>query len=124
MNQLGKMTLIYVDDEEINLILFREMFKTDFNIHTASSPADALEYLKEHEVDVVLTDHRMPVMTGIEFLKELQKMKPESKSKRLMISGYSPEGEIQDALQNQLLHGFMPKPWTYQQFKGFIASAS
>jgi CheY-like chemotaxis protein len=112
--------VIYVDDEEINLMLFREMFKNDFQIHTTTSPPDAIAYLKANRVDFILTDQLMPEMTGVEFLKELDADKTASSSKRVMISGYTQEGDIKEALENHLIDRFVPKPFTYNGLKEII----
>ena len=46
-----RLSLIYLDDEEINLILFKEMFKRDFDIYTTTSPHEAIDYVSKNEVD-------------------------------------------------------------------------
>ena len=55
----SKPAVIYLDDEEINLLLFKEMFKKDFEVFTTTYPEEALEYLKSHDVEYVFTDQRM-----------------------------------------------------------------
>lgn len=112
--------VIYVDDEEINLMLFREMFKNDFQIHTTSSPPDAIVYLKSNNVDFILTDQLMPEMTGVEFLRKLEADNTASNSKRVMISGYSQEGVIKEAIENKLIDKFVSKPFTYDDIKQII----
>lgn len=113
MSQNGKPNLIYLDDEEINLMFFREMFKNDFEIYTTTSPFDAIDYLKEHNVRFVLTDQLMPEMTGVEFLKELREKETATESKKVMISGYAKEGEISEAIETKLIDEFVSKPWSY-----------
>ena len=70
--------------------MFSEMFKNDFNIYTTTSPKDALVYLNDNLVDLVITDQLMPEMTGVEFLKGLDHSLPTLEAKRVMISGMSP----------------------------------
>lgn len=118
----SKLKLIYVDDEHINLLLFEKMFKNDFIVHTESSALSALEYIKQNEIDLVVTDQIMPVMTGLEFLAELQKIMPDNQIKRVMVSGYSPEEAVNEALENNLLHAFVSKPWRYQSLKDILLS--
>ena len=115
-----KPSIIYLDDEEINLILFKEMFKADFDIYTTTSPTEALEFLRENEVNFVLTDQLMPTMTGVEFLKELDELSVKYSPKRVMISGFTQEGEVNEALKNNLIHKFVSKPWTYQGLKDLL----
>ena len=114
--------LIYVDDEHINLLLFEKMFRNDFIVHTESSAMSALEYIQQNEIDLIVTDQIMPIMTGLEFLTELQKLKPDNQFKRVMVSGYSPEGPVNDALNSNLLHAFVSKPWRYQTLKDILLS--
>ncbi len=115
-----KTSIVYLDDEEINLVLFNEMFKRDFDIYTTTSPTEALEYLQHNEVDFVLTDQLMPVMTGVEFLKELDGIDLPSSTTRVMISGFTQEGEVNEALENKLIDKFVSKPWTYQGLKDLL----
>ena len=115
-----KPSIIYIDDDEINLILFRELFIEDFEINTYFSGLEALEYLKTTKVDYILTDQQMPVITGIEFLCELKKICPDQMPRRIMVSGtYKPE-EVKQALKNNLMDGFIAKPWTYNSLKKII----
>lgn len=120
MGENHKLTLIYLDDEEINLIMFNEMFKKDFNIFTTTSPDEALTFLKENKVDLIVTDQLMPIMTGVEFLREIKQLFPETHAKRIMISGYTREGEIEEALEDELLDEFVSKPWKYDELRRIL----
>ena len=115
-----KPSVIYVDDEKINLFLFKEMFKNDYEIHTVESAVEALTYLKDHKVDLVVTDHMMPVMTGLDFLKKLQEKYPANYPKRVMLSGFIKENEVEKALQDHIMHRFVKKPWTYDKLKPIL----
>ncbi|MGZ3442444.1 MAG: response regulator, partial [Polyangia bacterium] len=66
---LSAFPVLVVDDEPDNLDAFRFNFKRVFQIHTAGSGDEALALLKDHDVAVIVTDQRMPKMTGLEFLK-------------------------------------------------------
>ncbi|WP_462251367.1 response regulator [Ekhidna sp.] len=118
-----KPSLIYLDDEEINLILFREMFKKDFDIFTTTSPNDAIAYVKSHALDYILTDQLMPVMTGVEYLKELKELGVSDDSMKVIISGFTQEGEVDEALETKLIDSFVSKPWSYQNLKDLLLSS-
>lgn len=118
----NKPLVIYLDDEEINLLLFKEMFKKDFDVFTTTYPEEALEYLKSNDVDYVFTDQRMPIMTGVEFLRELEDMEGVAAPKKVMISGYAAEGEVSEAIEQNLIDRFVDKPWTYQGLKEVISA--
>ena len=118
----SKPAVIYLDDEEINLLLFKEMFKKDFEVFTTTYPEEALEYLKSHDVEFVFTDQRMPIMSGVEFLREMEEMKITTAPKKVMISGYAAEGEVSEAIATNLIDCFVDKPWTYQGLKEVIST--
>ncbi|SNT40044.1 Response regulator receiver domain-containing protein [Ekhidna lutea] len=118
----SKPSLIYLDDEEINLILFREMFKNDFDIFTTTSPHDAIDYVKSNNLDFILTDQLMPIMTGVEFLKELRDGEVAPDSMKVIISGFTQEGEVDSALETKLIDSFVSKPWSYQNLKELLLS--
>ena len=115
-----KPSLIYLDDEEINLILFKEMFKKDFDITTTTSPTDAIDYVKKNSLDYILTDQLMPVMTGVEYLKELKRLEISDNSMKVIISGFTQEGEVDEALETKLIDHFVSKPWSYQNLKELL----
>ena len=115
----SKSKVVYLDDEDINLLLFKEMFKRDFEVFTTTFPEEALEYVKSNEVEFVFTDQRMPLMSGVEFLKAMEEMGISS-SKKVMISGYAAEGEVSEAIQKNLIECFIDKPWTYEGVKTAI----
>ena len=115
-----RLSLIYLDDEEINLILFKEMFKKDFDIYTTTSPHEAIDYVVNNDLDFILTDQLMPVMTGVEFLRELQGMEYNSDPKKIIISGYTKEGEVSEAIEQKMIDKFVSKPWSYDKLKDLL----
>ncbi|NQZ77519.1 MAG: response regulator [Ekhidna sp.] len=114
--------VIYLDDEEINLLLFKEMFKKDFDVFTTTYPEEALNYVKNNDVEFVFTDQRMPIMSGVEFLKELETIDMTASPKKVMISGYAAEGEVSEAIQTNLIDRFVDKPWTYQGLREVMSA--
>ncbi|WP_420316167.1 response regulator [Ekhidna sp.] len=119
---MQKPVVIYLDDEEINLLLFKEMFKKDFDVFTTTYPEEALDYLKNNDVEYVFTDQRMPLMSGVEFLKEMELMNITTAPKKVMISGYAAEGEVSEAIEKRLIDRFIDKPWTYDGLKTVISA--
>ena len=67
-----KLKVLYVDDEVHNLTSFKATYRRDFDIYFAESAKEGLKVLEENEIHIVLSDQRMPVMTGVEFLKILK----------------------------------------------------
>ncbi len=102
--------VLYVDDEEINLINFREAIEDEFEIFTAISGEQALEVLaKEGEMALVVSDQRMPGMTGIELLTLIKDKYPESV--RMIISAYTEIGELIEAINKAEVYRYYVKPW-------------
>lgn len=115
-----KYSILYIDDEESNLRVFRNTFRRDFNIYTATSADEGIEMLNQHPVDVLITDQRMPGKTGLELLREIHDMFPEIPPHRLMISGYAAPDEINKAYQDYGLFRFISKPWEADKLKQVI----
>ncbi len=74
----NKDTVLYIDDEFINLDVFEVAFENYYNVITVKSGEEALKILKENEIGVVITDQRMPDMSGIEFIETAKKKYPET----------------------------------------------
>lgn len=64
-----KVKILYLDDEELNLVAFKAIFRREYEVFTTTSPQEAVAYLNENEVQVILSDQKMPDISGVEFLK-------------------------------------------------------
>ncbi len=106
-----KTKILYIDDEEKNLILFKNSFRREFEIVTANSAQKGIELIEQFDFDVIITDQRMPEMTGVEFLKEVQKRFSRVPPSRLIISGYSDQEAIDEAFDKYQLYKLIQKPW-------------
>lgn len=115
------MKILYVDDEPHNLKAFKANFRRDFTLFTAESGAEGLEIFKNEDLNLILTDQRMPNMTGIEFLVEVQKINPEPM--RILITGYSDINAVIDAINRGQVYRYLNKPWHYEDLKATILSA-
>ena len=115
-----KISILYIDDEDINLRLFKSTFRREFDIHTIGSAVEALKFLKKNKVDIVITDQQMPEMTGVELLKEIYNRYPEIPPARLMVSGYSATEAINEAYSKYNLHKLITKPWEINDVRQII----
>ena len=105
--------MLVVDDEPDNLDVFRLNFEDDFVIHTAASGEEALTRLEEtHEVDVVVADLRMPGMNGLDLLETCRQRWPHRG--RVLLTAHTNEDLLVDAINRQVLHRFISKPWEYK----------
>ncbi|MDA3866588.1 MAG: response regulator [Salinivirgaceae bacterium] len=115
--------VLYVDDEPSNLRIFKDTFRRDFKVFIANSGHEALEMLKEELVDVVITDQRMPGMTGVELLRAINSQFNDIPPNRLILSGFSEDSDIKEAFEKYRLSKFIPKPWDYEELKQIIIDA-
>jgi diguanylate cyclase (GGDEF)-like protein/PAS domain S-box-containing protein len=115
-------TLLLVDDEENILASLKRLLRRDgYHIVTANSAAEGLQRLAEHEVDVIVSDQRMPGMTGVEFLHRAKALYPATV--RLVLSGYTELQSIIDAVNEGAIYKFLTKPWDDQRLRAHIAEA-
>lgn len=116
-----KITVLYVDDEQHNLISFKATFRLKFNIITCISGEEALKALKEHQVQVIITDQRMPEMTGVEFLETVLEDFPEPI--RILLTGYADINAVVDAINKGKIYKYLTKPWDVKDLEETIESA-
>jgi len=120
---MGKKTILYIDDEEINLRLFKATFRRDYDILIAKTASEGLEIISKSSVDLIITDQRMPEVTGVEFLAMVQKIYPQIPPGRLIISGYSDPEDIALAYKEYQLYKFISKPWDQNELQEIINKA-
>ena len=110
LNRRRERTLLLVDDEPNIVSALRRLFRREgYRIVTASSGAEGLQRMAEYEVDVVLSDQRMPGMTGVEFLRRAKELYPNTV--RMVLSGYTELQSITDAVNEGAIYRFLTKPW-------------
>jgi len=115
-------TLLLVDDEEHILSSLRRLLRRDgYRILTATSAADALLQLAGGEVDVIISDQRMPQMTGVEFLRSAKQLYPDTI--RIVLSGYTELEAITAAINEGAIYKFLTKPWDDQLLRANIDEA-
>jgi len=120
---IKKYIVLYIDDEEVNLRLFKNSFRRDFEVITANSAIEGLKILDHKNIDVVITDQRMPDMTGVELLEAINNQFPDIPPNRLIVSGFSQDEDIEKAFNHYRLFKFISKPWNYNYLKEIILSA-
>lgn len=103
-------TLLLVDDEPNIVSALMRLFRREgYRVVTASSGAEGLQRMAEYEVDVVISDQRMPGMTGVEFLRRAKELYPDTV--RMVLSGYTELQSITDAVNEGAIYRFLTKPW-------------
>ncbi len=120
-NTDDKELILYVDDEEKNLDSFRIIFRKEYNVKVATSAREGLRFMAENDVNLVITDQRMPNMTGVEFLQEISGMYPDVV--RIILTGYSDEAAIISAINKGKVFKYITKPWKKEELKETIEYA-
>ncbi|MBC7514471.1 MAG: response regulator [Herminiimonas sp.] len=115
-------TLLLVDDEANILSALKRLLRGDgYRILTAGSGADGLAVLGSHPIDVIVSDQRMPGMTGVEFLSLAKTRHPETI--RIVLSGYTELQSVTDAVNEGAIYKFLTKPWDDTKLRGHIREA-
>jgi DNA-binding NtrC family response regulator len=109
MTTANKHSILLVDDEPEILFSLRGLLRREFDLHTANSGAEALEVLKKQSIHVIMTDQRMPEMTGVELLRRARGEHPESI--RIVFTGYADIKAVIDAINQGQIYRYLTKPW-------------
>ncbi len=114
--------LLLVDDEEnIMSALTRLLRRDGYKIFRANGGAAGLELLRQQEVGVIISDQRMPEMTGVEFLSEVKELYPDTV--RMVLSGYTDLNSVTDAINHGAVYKFLTKPWDDELLRKNVAEA-
>lgn len=116
-NQI-KINVLYVDDEEQNLVSFKASFRRYFSIFTANSANEAQEILNQNEIHVLITDQRMPEITGTELLAKAALNYPDQI--RILLTGYTDIEALKDAVNKGHIFRYLEKPWNDDELKKTI----
>jgi len=107
--------ILYVDDEPDNLRIFELTFRNEFEIITAADASSGLEALSQRRIAVVLSDHRMPGMTGVEFLSAVRQF--DESTIRIPVTAYGDVATLESAINSGSIYRFVPKPWTPEDMR-------
>lgn len=117
-----KYKILIVDDEENNLSLLHRTLRQYYDVVRTTSPAEALKILEEEEINIILSDHKMPEMDGVEFLKKSNDIKPACV--RLLVTAYSDSKILIDAINDAKIYRYVKKPWEPSELLMVVDSAA
>jgi serine/threonine-protein kinase len=117
----AKPQILFVDDEQRVLNSMRIMFRREFDLHLASSGKDALEIIKKQAVDVIVADHRMPQMTGVEVLAAVRNLSP--RTVRILLTGYADLDAVEGSINECEVFRFLTKPCPPDQLRQTLGVA-
>lgn len=107
---MSKAPVLFVDDEAINLLNMQYLLEDQFVAHTASSGKKALAILEEKEIAVLITDQKMPGMTGVELARQVRQMDKDIPI--LIVTGYVDNDEVNEAKRTGLVQEVIYKPYS------------
>lgn len=110
--------VLYLDDEEPNLFSFKAAFRREFEVHTCDEPHKAVRLLDAHEFHVILSDQRMPRISGVEFFELIMPDHPDIS--RILVTGYADTDAVVDAINKGQVYRFVSKPWNEEELRGVI----
>ena len=118
----GKARILFVDDEERIVTALRSIFRVNYRVFTATNGPEALEFVRKFQPHVVVSDQRMPVMTGVELLRRVKGIAPNTV--RMLLTGYSDLAAIVGSINDGEVFRFISKPWDNQEIQKTMAEAA
>ena len=113
--------VLYIDDEENNLLAFKASFRRQYEIYTANSAAEGLKVLQNLSVEVIIADQKMPQTTGVEFFKSIATTYPDPI--RILLTGYTDIAALADAINHGDIYRYITKPWNDLELHNSIKNA-
>jgi YesN/AraC family two-component response regulator len=119
--KMEKSAILIVDDEVSITNSLRRRLRDEYRIFTANNSPEALEILKKVEIAVILTDQRMPGVSGVDLLAEAQKIRPQTVG--ILFSGYVDASALAQAINLGNVRGFLGKPWNMDHIQRVLREA-
>jgi DNA-binding NtrC family response regulator len=118
---LKKFPILVVDDESDNLDAFRFTFGKTFTLHLASSAEEGLELLRAHDMALVVTDQRMPRMTGLELLRAVRDIRPDAVG--IIVTAFTDVDVLIESISLGRIYRYITKPWDSKELRGILIHA-
>ncbi|HEX2657123.1 MAG TPA: response regulator, partial [Polyangia bacterium] len=119
--EVAKFPVLVVDDEQDNLDAFRFNFGKSFTLHYASSGEQALELARAHDIAAVVTDQRMPRMTGLELLRAVREPRPDAVG--IIVTAFTDVEVLIEAINLGRIYRYVTKPWDSKEMRGILTQA-
>ena len=113
--------ILVVDDESANLRLLKRVLDPDYDVIEASNGAQGLNLLKEHAISLIITDQRMPGITGVQLLEQSLDFRPAAI--KILLTGYTDIQALIDAINSGKVYKYIPKPWDADELKVTVRRA-
>ncbi len=116
-----KYSILYLDDEEQNLMSFKALFRRDYNVFTTTSAQEAVNILNSNEIHIIFSDQKMPDVSGVEFFETILHDFP--KAVRILITGYADMEAVIDAINKGQVYRYVTKPWEQNELRVCVENA-
>ncbi len=113
--------VLFLDDDKANLDAFKANFRDQFDVFLAQNPVEAYNIVQQEQIEVVITDHNMPSMTGLEFLESIAQSHPEVP--RILITGYTELVSVVEAVNKGKVFRIITKPFNLPEIKSMVLEA-
>lgn len=120
-NAKPKPAILLLDDEERILNALKAIFRFNYQVYTATDGAQALDLLRQHRIHAVVSDQRMPTMTGVEFLRQAREIAPSTV--RILLTGFSDLSAIVGSVNDGEVYRFINKPWGNKEIEAIVGEA-
>lgn len=114
--------VLYLDDELHNLTAFRAAFRRDFHVHVTTEPTEAVRILREQPIEVIISDQKMPTLSGVEFFELIMPDFPDPI--RMLLTGHADIDAVIDAINKGQIYKYIAKPWNESELKEMVNEAS
>lgn len=121
MTEPNKYSVLIVDDEEEILQSLRRLLHPEFDVHTTQNPLEGLEIFRRRPIHLVMSDQRMPQMTGAQLLSRMQEERPETM--RILFTGYADIQAVIDAVNEGRIFRYISKPWESEELLANVRQA-
>ena len=118
---LKGITILYVDDESNNLVSFKALFRMKYKVLTENGAEEARKILETTPVNIIITDQRMPFMTGVEFLESILSVHPDPI--RILLTGFADMNAVIEAVNKGKIFHYLSKPWNEDELDKTIQDA-
>lgn len=119
---IRNLNVLYLDDDQDVLDSYESMHRLDFNIFTTTNPMEARHIVATKDIHIIVTDQRMPYMTGLEFFKLISQEYPEPI--RILLTGYMDLNEINSAVETKKIYRHVSKPFSPNEMRETIEQAA
>lgn len=115
---MKKIKVLYIDDEQINLEVFYSTFRRKYDVFTANSADEGMRLLDDNNINVIISDQRMPLKSGVSFLEEVKVKYPDTI--RIILTAYADYETAYESINRGYVFRFVQKPWDFEDLSNII----